>query len=70
MDATSWTIICAMATAIMGISAFVKMLWVDLRECQKARVKALEEQLSLVKTTAQEIVNVSDDKTGKSGGGS
>lgn len=55
MDATCWTIICAMATAIAGMGAFVKMLWKDLRECQQARVKSLQDQLSLVKVASDEV---------------
>jgi hypothetical protein len=60
MDATCWTIICAMATAIAGMGAFVKMLWSDLRECQQARVKALQDQLSLVRVAANEITPKND----------
>lgn len=63
MDGTCWTIITAMGTAIAGLSAFIKMLWSELRECQKARVKMLEDQLSLVKVATVEL-----DKGKKEGG--
>jgi hypothetical protein len=56
MDAgTSWTIISAMGTFIAGMAAFIKVLWSDLRECQKARVKALQDQLALIKATSDEV---------------
>jgi hypothetical protein len=55
MDATCWAIICAMGTAIGGMAAFVKILWSDLQECQKARVKALQDQLSLVRVATNEV---------------
>lgn len=60
MDATCWTIICAMATAITGMAAFIKILWKDLRDCQQARVKALQDQLSLVRVAADEITIKND----------
>lgn len=55
MDAICWAIICAMGTAIGGLATFIKMLWTSLQECQRARVKALQDQISLVRTTSEEL---------------
>jgi hypothetical protein len=55
MDATCLTFLSAMGTAIAGEAVFIRMLWIALRESEKARVKALEDQLALAKTAKGEI---------------
>jgi len=51
----AWTIISAMGVAIAGLAIYVKMLHNQLTACQEARVKTLEDQLSLVRTAKKEI---------------
>ena len=51
----AWTIIVALTTAIGGMALFIKMLYNKLNDCQEARVKHLEDQLSLMKTLRDEF---------------
>lgn len=55
MDTTCLTIISALAVAVTSLAAYVAWLTKLANSIQEARVKSLEEQLSLVQTLWKEI---------------
>lgn len=55
LDGQSWTIITALATAVVAEAVYIRYLIGKLDACQDARVKGLEDQLSLVRTAKREM---------------
>jgi hypothetical protein len=47
---TFWSVAAALGTAFAAMGGFVRYQTVKLNRCNDARVKSLEDQLSLVKT--------------------
>jgi F0F1-type ATP synthase membrane subunit b/b' len=61
IDPSCWTIISALVAAILGMAWFIKSLYKNLQECQSARAKFVEDQLSLARAAK--------DEAGPKGGG-
>lgn len=55
MDGTCLTLLSAMAVAVLGMAAFVKKLYGDLKEANAARAKTVEDMLALVVTMKKEV---------------
>lgn len=55
MSGQEWGIVSAMLTVMTGEGVAIKILYNALMNCQGARVKGLENQLSMVKTASSEL---------------
>lgn len=54
LDGKCWAIMTALAAAVVAEAWFIRLLFRNLQRCQDARVKALKDDLVLVRTARRE----------------
>lgn len=60
MDATAWTIIGAMGTAIVGLAGFVGKLYADLKEARRDLVECQEARITQAQEHYRELSTLKD----------